>query len=592
MIGPAGPDVGSPTLTVMPGTCPTYDPGTEFDGFVSESADPLAPWSGSSVHFLGTEVGCGSPEKIGEASLIYRYKLEFGQEVQLTSVLVSGAAFNGPDSVLRVLDENMNVLGMTNTYGDNSFRTPYLLLQNVIGSVFYIDEFDTSGGWRFRQGIVINGPIPLGNQNSGVMINSGASENKIVGNLISGNRSDAVALYHSGTNGNILQGNYIGTDAGGAFALPNTSAAIWIGEGATNTRIGGTGEGEGNLISGNTGDAISINNAETTGTVIQGNFIGTDVTGTAAIPNLANGIVLVTGTHDNLIGGMDPGAGNVISGNMWDGVVLVDAGTSGNQVQGNFIGTDLTGMFALGNQFRGIFLGGGASENHIGGNVISANGAAGVRLIDAGTTANRIQGNFIGTDTIGLNPLGNGYIGIRLTDGASNNLIGGTEPGEGNVIAFNAAPGVGMSGEGVFGNAILSNSIFENAGLGIDLNEDDVTSNDVLDADAGPNVLQNYPILTNVTRLAVSVKVHGLLVSSPYTTYRLEFFASDACDPSGYGEGQTFLGYATVIANRVGIGNFNITLPVSLPAGSFVTATATDPDGNTSEFSHCFGPVK
>jgi titin len=424
-----------------------------------------------------------------------------------------------------------------------------------------------------------------------VNFNNGATSNLVLDNLISGNRSDAVSLYHTGTNGNILQGNYIGTDVSGTTAVPNTSAAIWIGEGASHTLIGGVGEGEGNLISGNTGDAISINHAETTGTVIQGNFIGTDVTGSATLPNNSNGIVLVSGTHDNLIGGTETGAGNVISGNFGDGVILVDGGTSGNSVQHNFIGTDLTGTIALGNWNRGLYIGGGASDNLVGGNVISGNGAAGVRLADSGTTGNQIQGNFIGTDGTGLNPLGNGYVGIRLTDGAANNMIGGTEPGAGNIIAFNAATGIAMSGDDVTGNALLSNSVFSNAGLGIDLGEDDITLNDPLDRDPGPNNLQNFPIIISVTRKGTSMMINGLLASAPKTTYRLEFFRNDACDPSGYGEGQTFLGFTTVTTNPVGLANFKLTLPVSL-RDAFVTATATDPGGNTSEFSKCFGPVK
>lgn len=589
--GPNGPAVGEYTLTVLPETCATYDSDTDFEGFISESKDPLAPWSGTSVHFVGTDE-CGSPETSGEASLIYRYRLEFADETQLTSIMVAGAAFNGPDNVLRVLDEDMNILGTMNTFGGNSFQTAIITLQDVMGKVFYIDEFDTSTTWRFRQSIVINSPLPLGNLGSGVAISGGASDNQIIGNLISGNRSDAVALYHSGTNGNILRGNYIGTDASGTVALPNTSAGIWIGEGASNTLIGGVGEGEGNVISGNTGDAISINNAETTGTVIQSNFIGTDVSGNLPVPNLSNGIVLVTGTHDNLIGGTEPGAGNVISGNQGDGIFLVDDGTSNNLIQGNFIGTDVTGTVALGNLYRGLFIGGGANNNLISGNVISGNGAAGVRLMDNGTTGNQVQGNFIGTDVTGMNPMGNGYFGIRITDGAANNLIGGLEPGTGNTIAYNAAAGVAMNGEETLENAILANSVFSNAGLGIDLGEDEVTPNDVLDGDAGPNNLQNFPILTNVTRIGDSVRIHGMLTSSPGTVYRLEFFASDTCDPSGYGEGQTFLGYANVTTNRVGIGNFNIILPISLPDESFVAATATDPSGNTSEYSQCFGPTK
>jgi hypothetical protein len=187
--------------------------------------------------------------------------------------------------------------------------------------------------------------------------------------------------------------------------------------------------------------------------------------------------------------------------------------------------------------------------------------------------------------------LGNGYVGVRITDGVSNNLIGGTAPGSGNTIAFNAA-GIVMTGDGVFGNAMLSNSLFSNGGLGIDLAEDGVTPNDVLDQDSGPNRLQNYPYIAAVTRMPTFVKIIGLLVSAPNATYRVEFFSNNSCDPSGFGEGQTFLGYTVVQPNPVGIANFRVNLPVVLANGAFITATATDAAGNTSEFSQCFGPIK
>jgi hypothetical protein len=129
--------------------------------------------------------------------------------------------------------------------------------------------------------------------------------------------------------------------------------------------------------------------------------------------------------------------------------------------------------------------------------------------------------------------------------------------------------------------------VYSNGGLGIDLGDDGVTPDDKRDADAGPNDLQNFPFLTAVTPKGKFVKIHGLLFSTPRTTFRLEFFSNDACDPSGYGEGQTFLGFAYVKTNKAGIASFNITLPISLPPGAFVTSTATDPGGSTSEFSNC-----
>ncbi|MFT3894964.1 MAG: CSLREA domain-containing protein [Anaerolineales bacterium] len=463
----SGPAYGEYAVEIMPESCPVYEPGTERDGFIAEIDDPLAPWSGTSVTFQGTdEDKCGVPETFQDVPLIYRYKLTFSEPTALTSIAVSGAAFNG--SILRVLDEDRNVLGTAYNYGGNTFQTSYITLSGVVGQVFYVDEYDYSSDWRYRQNITINGPLPLGNSGSGVNFNNGATNNRVIGNIVSGNRSDAISLYHSGTTGNILQGNYIGTDVSGTVALPNTSAAIWIGEGASNTLIGGVEHGQGNLISGNTGDAISINNAETTGTIIQGNFIGTDVAGTAPIPNQSNGIVLVSGTHDNLIGGTEAGAGNTVAFNHGVGIVYGDAG---------------------------------------------------------------------------------------------------------------------------IGNAVLSNSIFSNRWLGIDLGSDYITYNDPLDQDAGPNNLQNFPVITAVIRMGTSTMIQGLLASTPGTKFRLEFFSNETCDPSGFGEGKTFLGSADVRTNPAGTAHFKVNLPISLPPGAFVTSTATDQAGNTSEFSRCFTPA-
>ena len=147
------------TVTALPESSATWPLDDEYDGFVSQSDDPLAPWSGTSVQFRGSEDG-GSAERLGAASLVYRYRLEFDQVGTLSSVSVAGAAFNGPDSILRVLDENMDVLGSVETFGENSFLTHTVEIPNVRGTVFFIDEFDTSGSWRYRESITVNGLVP------------------------------------------------------------------------------------------------------------------------------------------------------------------------------------------------------------------------------------------------------------------------------------------------------------------------------------------------------------------------------------------------------------------------------------------------
>lgn len=491
--GPSGLPPEMFKVTPVEGTCPTYVAGTDYNGFVSQSEDPLAPWSGTSVHFKGTNE-CSSPEMLGAASLIYRYRLEFAEDTPLTSIAVSGAAFNGPDSVLRVLDEGMNVLGTLNTFGGNSFQTPYITLQGVEGKVFYVDEFDTSTTWRFRKSFIVNGSLPLGNYGGGVLIANAASGNLVGGkeesarNIISGNRANGVSIFNPGTNGNTLQGNFIGTDASGKAALPNSGVGVWVGDGASETLIGGKDPIARNVISGNNGDGVSINGAGTMGTVVRGNYIGTNSSGTVPLPNLYNGVTLISGTNNNQI------EKNLISGNGGDGVGIYEPGTTGNMVRFNKIGTDVTGTVALGNNVRGVFVAGGASDNFIKGNLISGNWAAGIRLSDAGTERNKIQGNFIGTDATGKSALGNGFVGIRITDGAANNLIGGMGSDMGNTIAFNAATGIALNFAAGSGNSLLSNSVFSNGGLGIDLGEDGVTPNDQGDGDSDRTTCKISPL--------------------------------------------------------------------------------------------------
>jgi titin len=262
-------------------------------------------------------------------------------------------------------------------------------------------------------------------------------------------------------------------------------------------------------------------------------------------------------------------------------------------VQGNYIGTDITGTLALGNVFEGIFLGGGTSNNVVGGttpgagNLISGNNGYGITIADMGTTGNVVQGNYIGTDVTGTLPLGNSDNGVIIATGAMDNLIGGTTDGAGNVIAFNSVNGIVLTGDAGIGNAISSNSIHANSDLGIDLGWDGVTSYDLFDLDSGANDLQNSPILTMVKNTGKGTAVQGVLVSSANTAFRLEFFNSESCDPSGYGEGQTYLGSVQLRTNTIGRASFRMTLPTSLAADGFVTATATDSANNTSEFSNC-----
>jgi hypothetical protein len=192
-----------------------------------------------------------------------------------------------------------------------------------------------------------------------------------------------------------------------------------------------------------------------------------------------------------------------------------------------------------------------------------------------------VQGNFIGTDVAGA-ALGNATIGVDL-ENANGNIIGGTPSGAGNVIANNGGSGVIVVLAST-GDAIQRNSIYNNVKLGIDLGNDDVTPNDFQDVDQGPNNLQNFPNLSLGWSSSGFTVIRGSINSTPSTKLVIEFFNSPTADPTGHGEGQTYIGYRTVITNANGDANITFRMSSGIPVGSVVSATATDPAGNTSEF--------
>ena len=222
---------------------------------------------------------------------------------------------------------------------------------------------------------------------------------------------------------------------------------------------------------------------------------------------------------------------------------------------------------------------------------------AGIGIAGTDTSGIVVEGNSIGVGADGHTPIPNGY-GVWLFGGTSNNTIGGTAAGAGNVIADNDSAGVLLDqyylAPITTGNAILGNSIYNNGGLGIDINRtplgqgpDGPNPNDPGDADVGNNNLQNYPVLTSVVSGSGSTTIQGTLNSTPNSTFRVEFFSNTTVDPSGYGEGEHYLGFANVTTDASGNASFNITLAAAT-GGEFITATATDSAGNTSEFSLAF----
>jgi hypothetical protein len=413
------------------------------------------------------------------------------------------------------------------------------------------------------------------------------------------NRSNNAAITITTNGGNQIQGNFIGTDVTGSLRLPNNVAGLVV-----NTSlniIGGTTVSARNVISGNNGAGIEFNVGSVTNNVIEGNYIGVNAAGTAALSNSSEGIRL--GGSGNRIGGTSPASRNVISGNGRSGIQVSGQMTT---VQGNFIGTNAAGTAPIPNSDPGIRVL-NSPNNIIGGtsaaarNLISGNFAAGISIEESGSTGNVVQGNLIGTDVSGFGPLPNSPEGFGApnTSGGvfinrgSNNLIGGSAEGAANTIAFNGGAGVWVvtlpnTNIGV-GNHISRNFIYGNLRLGIDLGPAGITSNDTGDTDTDANNLQNFPNITSVNTVGGVTTVNGSLSSAANTNYELEFFGNYGCDPLGNGEGARFLGAGNVTTDANGTAGFAVALQSTLPAGQVLSATATDPSGNTSEFSPCSG---
>ena len=382
---------------------------------------------------------------------------------------------------------------------------------------------------------------------------------------------------------NTIQGNWLGVDPSGAAA--GNGYGVYL-TGSTGNLIGGTTAAQRNVISANGSGGVHLENGSSDN-VISGNYIGTNPAGTAA---LGGDIVIVSGSG-NTIGGTAAGSGNVIVGG-YAGIGLNGAAAN-TVIQGNLIGTDKTGSVALGNGGGGgILVSGNITGSTIGGvtagarNVISASSGPGINFQSSSSIGVAIKGNYIGTNAAGAGDLGNGLDGIFVgyATGALDLEIGGPAAGEGNLIAFNGK----FAGAGIWNTdsthvKIRGNSIHSNKNLGIDLGGSrGTTVNDAGDADTGANNLQNFPLITSVSGGDVS----GSLNSAASSSFTLDFYASPACGSAGFGEGKTYLGSIVVATDGTGNKTFTANaLPV--PSGQIVTATATDGAGNTSEFSQC-----
>jgi len=519
-------------------------------------------------------------------------------------------------------------------------------------------------------GTDVSGMVSLENERAGVLLLFGANNNQIggeaegEGNLISGNGLYGIFMQGDDTgqvNSNLIQGNFIGTNASGTTALPN-EVGIWIMGNSDANRIGTNGSaGGGNLISGNSVSGILILEGEEN--QVKGNLIGTDAQGIQPVPN-ERGIEIQG--NSNIIGGQNPEDRNLISGNNLFGIFLNES--VDNRVIGNFIGTDITGSLAIAGQFRGVRVSGG-SEHNISNNTISGHDLHGIQVdslgaTNTGATLININGNKIGTDVSGTKRIQNLGVGIVLS-GSSNNIIGGVGPAERNLISgsggiFNGTaftnPGISIqnnsnnnkiqgnyigtdvngavvsdignfshgidirsgssgniigldengngagniiagngvaSGNGItvkdnsFNNRVSGNRIFSNNGIGIDLQNDGITANDTDDPDTGPNNLQNNPLLnsavisTTTDTISISYSISSDTVNSAYPL-KVEFFINE-----GTRQGKILIGSDSYVQSDFGTQKLvDIDVPVDLAVSEAdeITAVAIDTSGNTSEF--------
>lgn len=333
-----------------------------------------------------------------------------------------------------------------------------------------VDNFHGNGVLALGSGSVVEGCYLRSNDYYGVLVTGAATGVRIgstvfgLGNVISANGLSGVAIQGTLTNGNLVQGNLIGTNLAGNAGLPNLFDGVLISGGAKNNTIGGSVAGAGNVISANLSDGIEINGAGTTGNLVQGNYIGISFGGNAPLGNSENGIAIRAGAANNTVGGLVAGARNVISANGSHGLEISGVGSSGNLIQGNYVGINKDGNADLGNGNFGVVIAVGATNNTVGGtvtgarNVVSGN-AKGVVITGAGSAGNLIQGNFIGTNALGTGSLGNDSAGVSIAAGAANNMVGGTVTGARNLISGNFFLGVGISGAGTTGNKIQGNFI-------------------------------------------------------------------------------------------------------------------------------------
>ena len=518
-----------------------------------------------------------------------------------TSADGTTAASNGTG--LLILNGASNTIGGASTglgnvisgnVGDGILIQGASATENVIqNNVIGLNIDSTSAVSNRGNGIRIAGTGTAGTAAGKTTIGGSLSSAR---NTISGN-VDAGVLITDGSQSNLVQFNLIGSDGTGTSSIANAVGVSLTGGttgntiGGSNTTSSGTSLSGGNLISGNAQVGVKLDNAQKN--LVIGNYIGTNLSGSAALTGTptADGVLLTNNASNNTIGTALASQTNVISGLSEAGVMIQGGTISGsmsasNIIQGNYIGTNSAGTTAIPNAL-GVEVAGGATSNSIGGttsgtrNVISGNTGAGVFLTSA-STKTAVQSNLIGLQVNGTSAVANGDSGVKI-DGSSTNAIGGTVSGAANVIANNQGDGVVvLSG---INNAIRHNSIFANTGIGIDLGGDGVTPNHNPPLQTGPNLTLNYPVLDPAMAGSGSTQISGSYVGVANTMYTIELYSIDTPDPSGHGQGRTYLGSTVAGTDASGNATFSTNVSSAVSSSAKVTALAIDPNGNTSEFA-------
>ena len=486
--------------------------------------------------------------------------------LQLSVGTVINTSDSGPGSLRQaLLQANTNsgqAVIVFQIPGTAPFTISVASLLPVITNSVIIDA-ETQPGWAGAPVVEVSGhSLPPGTTGDGLVLT--ASSNTVQGLAIAGFPGNGLSL--SNNFGNVIQGNYFGWDLSQANKLANTGNGIMLYNSASNV-IGGAISVSGNVVVTAGNDGIHVEGANSTGNQVLGNIVGMKAAGTgSAVGVTGNGIVITNASWNTI-------SGNVSSGNTGDGLDLGGVSATFNVVQGNFFGTDITGTNAAKNSVNGISIV-NSSSNTIGGltfaaaNVISGNGGNGIAISGISAQYNNVQGNFIGTDLTGTLNLKNNSYGVNSV-AAINNLVGGLAAGADNTIADNGSGGVLVnSGQ----CAVLENSLFGN-GNGNDIN-----------LQSGNQQTGNLPAVPpggifSTNNTAVS-QVLGSLTNYPNTNYRIELFASPAAN-----DAHTFIGATNVTTGSSGIATFTLVLLTGNITNQYITATATDPNGDTSQLS-------